>query len=59
MNFDDIGEMTLGSRLRALSDKVTKDAEQIYELYDIELKQNGFLFFIFCLIKREENRSLQ
>ena len=47
MDFDKIGEMALGSRLRALSDKVTEDSERIYELYDIALKPKWFPVFYF------------
>ncbi len=67
MNFDKIGEMALGSRLRALSDKVTKDAEQIYNLYNVELKPKWFPVFYFLssqkkkasitLIAKEINQS--
>ncbi|CAM1344945.1 bifunctional helix-turn-helix transcriptional regulator/GNAT family N-acetyltransferase [Tenacibaculum amylolyticum] len=47
MNFDSIGEMALGSRLRALSNIVTEDAERIYQLYNIELKPKWFPVFYF------------
>ncbi len=47
MDFDKIGEMVLGSRLRALSDIVTEDAELIYNLYDVELKPKWFPIFYF------------
>ncbi|MHA7056089.1 bifunctional helix-turn-helix transcriptional regulator/GNAT family N-acetyltransferase [Aquimarina sp. M1] len=47
MDFDLIGEMTLGSRLRNLSQKVTEDAQQIYDLYEVELKPNWFPFFYY------------
>ena len=45
MNFDEIGEMTIGSRLRALSNTITEDAERIYQLYDVELKPKWFPVF--------------
>ncbi|MEL6560302.1 MAG: helix-turn-helix domain-containing protein, partial [Bacteroidota bacterium] len=47
MNFDEIGEMALGSRLRALSNTLTEDAQQIYQLYDVELKPKWFPVFYF------------
>lgn len=47
MDFDTIGEMTLGSRLRNLSEKVTEDAQRIYDLYDVELKPKWFPIFYF------------
>lgn len=45
MILDQIGEMALGSRLRMLSDVVTKDAQEIYELYSVELKPKWFPVF--------------
>jgi len=45
MNFDTIGEMALGSRLRALSEKVTENAQQIYGLYKVDLKPKWFPVF--------------
>ena len=57
MSFDEIGEMALGSRLRALSDLVTNDAEKIYELYDIELKPKWFPVFYF-LSHQNEGKSI-
>ncbi len=57
MDFDKIGEMTLGSRLRALSDKVTEDAEQIYDAYDIELKPKWFPVFYF-LSNQDKGKSI-
>lgn len=57
MNFDKIGEMALGSRLRALSDIVTVDAEQIYNLYQIELKPKWFPVFYF-LSNQEEGVAI-
>ncbi len=47
MDFDTIGEMALGSRLRALSETVTEDAGRIYDLYDVELKPKWFPVFHF------------
>ncbi|WP_062055966.1 bifunctional helix-turn-helix transcriptional regulator/GNAT family N-acetyltransferase [Aquimarina longa] len=57
MDFDEIGEMVLGSRLRALSNKVTEDAERIYELYDIELKPKWFPVFYY-LSNQDEGKSI-
>ncbi len=47
MDFDEIGEMAIGSRLRALSDLVTDDSALIYELYKIDLKPKWFPVFYF------------
>ena len=57
MNFDKIGEMVLGSRLRALSNIVTEDAERIYEIYNIELKPKWFPVFYF-LSNQEKGKSI-
>lgn len=57
MDFDKIGEMALGSRLRALSDIVTEGAERIYKLYDIELKPKWFPVFYF-LSNQDEGKSI-
>ncbi|MEO9852588.1 MAG: bifunctional helix-turn-helix transcriptional regulator/GNAT family N-acetyltransferase [Reichenbachiella sp.] len=45
MILNQIGEMALGSRLRMLSEVVTQDAQQIYELYEVELKPKWFPVF--------------
>ncbi len=45
MDFDKIGEMALGSRLRMLSVVVTKDAQLLYDLYDVNLKPKWFPVF--------------
>ncbi|MDW3196447.1 MAG: bifunctional helix-turn-helix transcriptional regulator/GNAT family N-acetyltransferase [Cytophagales bacterium] len=47
MDFEAIGKMALGSRLRFLSEKVTEDAQQIYDAYGIELKPKWFPVFYF------------
>lgn len=57
MNFDSIGEMALGSRLRTLSEKVTEDAQQIYAFYDVPLKPKWFPVFYF-LSKQTEAMSI-
>lgn len=57
MNFDQIGEMALGSRLRFLSDKLTEDAKQVYDLYDVELKPKWFPVFYF-LSHQEKGKSI-
>lgn len=47
MNFDTIGEMALGSRLRNLSEKVTEDSQRIYDIYEVALKPKWFPIFYF------------
>lgn len=53
MDFESIGEMALGSRLRALSKLVTDDAERIYELYGTNLKPKWFPVFYFLSNQNE------
>ena len=57
MDFDKIGEMALGSRLRALSDTITEDAERLYECYDVALKPKWFPVFYF-LSDQEQAKSI-
>lgn len=57
MNFDKIGEKALGSRLRALSDKVTEDAQRIYNLYNVELKPKWFPVYYF-LSNHDKGKSI-
>lgn len=47
MNFEAIGKMALGSRLRFLSEKITEDAQQIYNAYGIGLKPKWFPVFYY------------
>ena len=54
MFYDDIGEMALGSRLRMLSEVMTKDAQQIYGLYNLELKPKWFPVFYFLSEEKKE-----
>lgn len=57
MDFDKIGKMALGSRLRALSDLVTEDAARLYNLYDIALKPKWFPLFYF-LSNQDKGKSI-
>ena len=43
--FRKTGQMAIGSRLRMLSDKVTADAAEIYEMYEVELRPKWFPVF--------------
>lgn len=40
--FDKTGVMAIGTRLRMLSEKVIKESEKIYGLYDVDLKPKWF-----------------
>lgn len=43
--FNQAGKMALGSRLRMLTEKITEDAAQIYQLYDVDLQPKWFPVF--------------
>jgi len=43
--FDNVGKMALGSRLRFLTEKITEDAGQIYEMYGIDMNPKWFPVF--------------
>ena len=43
--FDKIGKMALATRLRMLSERMMEEADQIYTLYDIDLKPKWFPVF--------------
>ena len=57
MNFDTIGEMAIGSRLRFLSDRLTAEAENVYKAYDVGLKPKWFPVFYF-LSKKNIGESI-
>lgn len=40
--FDKTGVMALGTRLRMLSEKVTKESEKIFALYDVDIKPKWY-----------------
>lgn len=43
--YKETGKMAIGSRLRMLTEKITEDASQIYNLYDVELQPKWFPVF--------------
>jgi len=43
--YDNIGKMAIGSRLRRLSETITADAAQLYNLYGVNLKPKWFPVF--------------
>ncbi len=57
MDYDEIGEMALGSRLRALSNQVTEDAQKLYDLYEVGLKPKWFPVFYF-LYSQDRGKSI-
>lgn len=54
MDYDKIGEMALGSRLRMASEMLTEDAERLYGLYQVELKPKWFPVFYFLSHQHKE-----
>ena len=50
--FNRTGKIAIGSRLRMLTDAVTSDASQIYELYGIDIKPKWFPLLSFSRGKR-------
>ncbi|MDO4181808.1 MAG: helix-turn-helix domain-containing protein, partial [Bacteroidales bacterium] len=40
--FDKTGKMAIGSRLRMLTDRITADAAEIYQLYGVDIKPKWF-----------------
>lgn len=43
--YDEVGMTALGSRLRHLSDRITRDATQLYQLYGVDLQPKWFPVF--------------
>ena len=57
MDFNPIGQMAIGSRLKLLSDKLMKDAEKVFQLYKVDLKPKGFPVY-YCLSDEREGQSI-
>ena len=43
--YSDLGKVALGSRLRRLSERITEDAAQVYQLYQVNLQPKWFPVF--------------
>ncbi|WP_405204979.1 GNAT family N-acetyltransferase [Aquimarina sp. LLG6339-5] len=54
--FDTIGTMAIGSRLRMLSERITEDARQVYELYGVGLKPKWFP--VFYVLSQNNEKSI-
>ena len=54
MFFNQVGKMALGSRLRILSERMTEDAQLIYQLYQVDLRPKWFPVF-YVLSAGQEN----
>ncbi len=55
--FDKTGVMAIGTRLRMLSERLSKDAEKMMALYDIDIKLKWYPV-IFELIENEEPKTV-
>ncbi|MEL6635315.1 MAG: helix-turn-helix domain-containing GNAT family N-acetyltransferase [Bacteroidota bacterium] len=56
MFYQKVGKMAIGSRMRALSDRVLEDAQRVYELYGIAIKSRWFP--VFYLLSDGAGRSI-
>lgn len=54
--FERTGKMAIGSRLRVLTETITRDAADIYRLYDVELKPKWFP--VFYSLADEQTKSV-
>lgn len=54
--FDTVGKFAVGSRLRFLTEKITEDAAQIYQMYGIDM--NPKWFPVFYLLSRGEAMTI-
>jgi|GEM_PF-5814300 len=49
--------MAIGTRLRMLSERVTKESEKIFELYDVDIKSKWYPV-IYTLFDTEESKTV-
>ena len=54
--YDELGTTALGSRLRHLSDRITEDATQLYQLYEVNLQPKWFP--VFYVLSRDEAKAI-
>ncbi|MBQ0735535.1 bifunctional helix-turn-helix transcriptional regulator/GNAT family N-acetyltransferase [Aquimarina celericrescens] len=54
--FDNVGVMAIGTRLRMLSEKMTEDATEIYEMYGVGLKPKWFP--VFYVLSKDQEKSI-
>jgi DNA-binding MarR family transcriptional regulator/GNAT superfamily N-acetyltransferase len=54
--FDTVGKFAVGSRLRLLTEKITEDATQIYQMYGIDM--NPKWFPVFYVLSRGEAMTI-
>jgi len=55
--FDRTGVMAIGTRLRMLSERVTSEAERIYDLYDVDIKMKWYPV-VFSLLEDKEVKTV-
>ena len=53
---DTAGKVALGSRLRRLSDQITEDASQVYQLYQVNLRPKWFP--VYFVLSRGEAKTI-
>jgi DNA-binding MarR family transcriptional regulator/N-acetylglutamate synthase-like GNAT family acetyltransferase len=56
--YNKVGKMALGSRLRRLSEKLTEQAGEVYEVYDIDMNPKWFPVF-YALAEGEDKSIMQ
>ena len=57
--YSEIGKVALGSRLRALSESLLADAEQVYAMYQVDLKPKWFPVFHLLSRAREPQAIME
>lgn len=55
--FDKTGAMAIGTRLRMLSERLAKDAEKMFELYNVDIKQKWYPV-VFALLEDENSKTV-
>jgi ribosomal protein S18 acetylase RimI-like enzyme/predicted transcriptional regulator len=53
--FEELGQIALGSRIRLIGDKITKDSEKIYQAYQIDIQPKWFPVY-YALSKGETKK---
>ena len=56
MFFNKVGKMALGSRLRMLNERMSDDAAQLYQIYEVNLKPKWFP--VFYVLSNKQKKSI-
>ncbi|MCW5516993.1 helix-turn-helix domain-containing GNAT family N-acetyltransferase [Muriicola sp. Z0-33] len=56
MFFNKVGKMAIGSRLRMLNERISEDAQQLYQIYGVELKPKWFP--VFYMLSTSDSHSI-